>query len=89
MYSRLLTLLGDHNEVAKVMSKFGEVEVNRTDRDRAGNTVCRVKFPEYNVVDLLYSYKDRADYCKSENNMVKFDERALPQVKTKICNILA
>ena len=84
LYARLLTLLGDHNEVAKVMSKFGEVEINRSDKDRAGNTVCRVKFPEYNVVDLLYSYKDRADYFKSGNNMVNFDKWTLSQVKTKI-----
>ncbi len=61
LYARLLTLLGDHNEVAKVMSKFGEVERNTSDKDRAGNTVCRLKLPEYNIVDLLYCYKDRAD----------------------------
>ena len=42
------------------MSKFGECEVNDLN-DRAGNKVHRLNLPEYNIVDLMYSYKDRAD----------------------------
>jgi len=41
------------------MSKF-ECEIEDT-RDRAGNSVHRVRLAEYNIVDLMYSYKDRAD----------------------------
>lgn len=59
LYHRLLTLLGSHEEVSKVMSKF-ECEIEDT-RDRAGNSVHRVRLAEYNIVDLMYSYKDRAD----------------------------
>ena len=40
------------------MSKFGECEVNDLN-DRAGNKVHRLNLPEYNIVDLMYSYKDR------------------------------
>lgn len=57
LYHRLLTLLGSHEEVSKVMSKF-ECDIEDT-RDRAGNSVHRIRLAEYNIVDLMYSYKDR------------------------------
>lgn len=61
MYHYLLTHFhGDHDAVANVMSQFGELKVE-DDRDRAGNKVHRLKFPEFNVVDLLTCYMPRDD----------------------------
>lgn len=61
LYHYLLTHYGgDHNAVAKVMSNFGEIQVD-DGRDRAGNTIHWLRFPDFNIVDLLYSYKSRDD----------------------------
>lgn len=60
MYHYLLNHHGNHAKVAEIMSRFGEVYLDEG-RDRAGNSVHWLRFPEYNIVDLLYAYKDRAD----------------------------
>lgn len=61
LYHYLLTHLGNHEAVAKVMSKFGEVDVDEG-RDRAGKQVHRIKILEINQIDLMYCYKDRG-FC--------------------------
>ena len=58
LYHYLLTHLGRDEEVGKVMSNFGEVYIDNS-KDRAGNEIHWVRFPEYNLVDLMYCYKDR------------------------------
>lgn len=60
MYNHLLYHLGDHDKVAKVMSKFGVLNIS-PGRDRAGNPIKRIKFSEFVLMDMLTLYKTRDD----------------------------
>ena len=60
MYQYLLTNLKDPQQVANIMSRFGELKVEKT-HDRAGNEVNWIRFIEFELMDMLYLYKDRSD----------------------------
>jgi len=49
-----------HEQVAKIMSRFESVEL-RPGRDRAGNETLWVNIADFPVVDMLYSYRARED----------------------------
>ena len=59
-YQYLLTNLKDQQQVANIMSRFGELKVEKT-HDRAGNEVNWIRFIEFELMDMLYLYKDRSD----------------------------
>lgn len=60
MYQYLLTNLKDPQQVANIMSRFGELKVEKT-HDRAGNEVNWIRFIEFELMDMLYLYKTRDD----------------------------
>lgn len=64
LYQYLLYNLKEHKKVAEVMSRFGEIKLEKT-RDRAGNDVNWVKFTEFILMDMLYLYKNREDGDKN------------------------